>query len=125
MKKYYLICPVRNMTTEEERFLEGWVAASELLGNKVHCPPRDVDQSDPTGLEICKAHLKAMEECDTVWVYWNPTSFGSHFDLGMAFALKKPVVLLNHQLIDTAGKSYYKVINNWPFNGEKKAEKCQ
>ena len=32
-------------------------------------------------------HLEAMLGCEEVHVWWDPTSSGSHFDLGMAYML--------------------------------------
>lgn len=102
----YLICPVRNSTFDAAPI----VAALEADGHKVHWPPRDVDQDDPTGLRICTAHLKAMYEADEVHVVWDVNSKGSHFDLGMAFALGKNLVLHSTLQPDPPGKSYVKVM---------------
>lgn len=103
----YLICPVRFSTVDLTRQVARW----ESQGIKVHFPPRDVDQDDPTGgLRICQEHLDAMKKADEVWVVWDSESKGSHFDLGMAFALDKPVVWKANLQPDTEGKSYLKVI---------------
>jgi len=62
------------------------------------------------GIDICNAHAKAMRECDAVGIVWDVDSKGSHFDLGMAFILSKPVTLLKALQPDVGGKSYLKVI---------------
>jgi hypothetical protein len=107
--RIYLICPVRNATFDSSEI----VRQLESDGHTVHFPPRDVDQSDSTGIEICKAHLQAMKDCDRVCVVWDVNSKGSHFDLGMAFALHKDIELLKALQPDTDGKSYLKVMKVW------------
>ncbi len=102
----YLICPVRNATFDSSEI----VKALEADGHKVHFPPRDVDQTDTTGFFICDSHLKAMMEADEVHIVWDQESKGSHFDLGMAFALGKPITLIKSLHDDPPGKSYLKVI---------------
>lgn len=51
-----------------------------------------------------------MKEADEVHIIWDVNSKGSHFDLGMAFALGKPIHLIEALQPDTEGKSYLKVI---------------
>jgi nucleoside 2-deoxyribosyltransferase len=105
----YLICPVRNCTPEQHDAIASYVAELEAAGHTVHYPPRDVDQDDPTGYRICCAHRTAMRWADRVDIIWDATSTGSHFDLGMAFALDKPVMVVMALQPDREGKSYLKV----------------
>ena len=84
----YLICPVRRCTPSVRKKMDAYVAKLESRGYKVHYPPRDVDQSnDDGGVRICAEHIDAMMGCDEVHVWWDPSSSGSHFDLGMAYML--------------------------------------
>lgn len=132
----YVICPVRGVTEEEDLYMKEFVDiaesahkglpyldgqeitdfenifANDLNGYKVKChfPPRDVNQDDPTGYDICHSHLYAMEKAKEVWVFWNSSSKGSHFDLGMAFALQKPLRLIKCFDADGSQKSYVKVM---------------
>jgi nucleoside 2-deoxyribosyltransferase len=106
MMKIYLICPVRNTTFDSTSIVENL----ETSGHIVHFPPRDVDQLDPIGTAIVSAHLEAMRKADAVYVVWDVNSKGSHFDLGMAVALNKPLVLISTLQDDAEGKSYLKVI---------------
>jgi len=50
-----------------------------------------------------------MAQADEVHVHWNPESKGSHFDFGMAFALHKPIHLINMPE-KTLHKSYGNVL---------------
>jgi len=102
----YLICLVRDATFDASEI----VGTLEAAGHNVHFPPRDVNQNDPIGLDICNAHLKAMRMADEVCIVWDKNSKGSHFDLGMAFALERPVRLIKVVQPDIDGKSYLKVI---------------
>jgi nucleoside 2-deoxyribosyltransferase len=104
--RIYLICPVRNAT----RTFESYVAELEAQGHTVHFPPRDVAQDCPTGQTICEKHRAAMIEADEVHVVWDVESKGSHFDLGMAYALHKPIVAVQALHADDPGKSYWKAV---------------
>lgn len=108
--KIYLITPVRNASPELLKAVHALVDGLERSGHQVHFPPRDVDQNDATGFGICAHHLAAVEAADKVMVWWDKASSGSHFDLGMAFALGKPVEILHLTDADQDGKSYVKVM---------------
>ena len=115
--KIYLVCSVRNCTVEQQMEADTYVATMESNGHQVHYPPRDVNQNDPTGgIQICKAHRAAIEACDEVHILWDGNSKGSHFDLGMAWALRKQVKLVNKNFPDVTGKSYLKVIQGWDIS---------
>ena len=51
-----------------------------------------------------------MEKVDRVDIFWDKTSSGSHFDLGMAIMKNKPIKLVKTYQEDSAGKSYVKVM---------------
>ena len=109
--KIYLICPVRMATEYTTDTAKYYVEKFESEGHTVFYPQRDVEQeNDPTGLNIVETELQAIRDCDAVYIVWNNKSLGSHFDLGAALALKKPVVLLKSIFPDDEGKSYEKVI---------------
>ncbi|MEK7114791.1 MAG: hypothetical protein AAB847_00290 [Patescibacteria group bacterium] len=109
--KVFLIGPVRNVTEEERDRIGNHVKNLESLGHKVHWSIRDVDQVDPIGLRICLDNLRGMRESDEVHVWWNPASQGSIFDLGMALALGKKVVMINtSQFQHTENKSFTNVL---------------
>jgi len=105
----YLICPVRNCSTAMQLRLEEWVRAMEDRGNGVYYPARDCAQDDPIGTAICAHHLRKMKSADVVYVWWDGDSKGSHFDLGMAYALGKPIMCAK-ELAATEYKSYANVI---------------
>ena len=81
--KYYAICPVRHATEEQLGVMLDVVEGVREAGNEVHSPPTEVTPHCPTGLSICEAHLKAMVECDSVLLFYDETSGGSKFDLGI------------------------------------------
>jgi nucleoside 2-deoxyribosyltransferase len=105
----FFICPVRGHDLGET---EGLVEDLEAQGWTVHWPPRDTDQVDTVGLRICQDNLKAIEAADYVHVVWDGQSQGCLFDLGMAFALGKPVVPVMLPEI-TEGKSFQNMIRAW------------
>ena len=90
----FLICPVREHDIHET---EEIVRGLELQGWEVHWPPRDTPQTDPIGLEICGANLRAIKVADRIFVVWDGKSQGCLFDLGMAFALGKRITVIEAQ----------------------------
>ena len=112
--KIYLICPVRNATKAELEFAAEYVKKLESQGMIVHYPPRDSDQmEDGVGLKVNEANRKAIISADEIHVIWDPKSYGSHFDLGMAFMLRAirecPIVVVR-PLKRTLRKSYTNVL---------------
>ena len=97
----YLVHPVQDITAEEREFLDKYVAGIEEKGFRVHYPIRDVDQTDQTGgVRILEQHRAAISQVKEVHFFWKPKSRGSVFDFGMAYALKKPIVLVNRDEIE-------------------------
>lgn len=89
-KKIFLICPVRNVDKETEELISAYIAVFEKGGHEVHYPARDTDQIDPTGgYLICSTNLRAIIEASEIHIWYTPSSLGTHFDLGMVFALGK------------------------------------
>ena len=109
-KDVYLLCPVRNADKETQKKMDEYVSGLEARGISVHYPPRDVDQTeDGIGLAISTAHRGAMEACKEVHVFWDSQSYGSHFDLGMAFMLnkiKKTPIVMAADFESTRNRSY-------------------
>ena len=106
----YIICAVRNASEIAVEQIRRDVKNLRQRGDVVHFPPDDVDQNDPTGQRICEEHLQAMIKCDEVHVYWDVDSKGSHFDLGMAYALEKDIIPICLVHPDPLGKSYWKAV---------------
>lgn len=109
-KSVFIICPVRNMTEEEKEYLDAYVKNLEEQGADVHYPPRDTNQNDTIGFNICSQNKKEMKKRDEIHVFFNPDSTGTLFDIGMAFALGKPVKLIN-KVEKTEKKSFSNVLN--------------
>jgi nucleoside 2-deoxyribosyltransferase len=105
----FLICPVRGHSMSET---EQVVAELEAQGWSVHWPPRDTDQRDPVGLRICMDNRAAIEAADAVHVVWDGVSQGCLFDLGMAFALGKPLHVIALPAA-TEGKSFQNMMRHW------------
>ena len=111
--KSFLICPVRGISPEETR---GVVERLEADGYEVHWPPRDTDQVDESGLRICKDNRAAIAEADIVHVVWDGKSQGCLFDLGIAFALMKPLHPISLPTL-TEGKSFQNMAAAWFLEG--------
>lgn len=107
----FIICTVRGATDEYKAELEEYVKTLEDIGHKVHLPHRDTDQSD-TGYGICKQNAEAIKNAKSVHVFYNSESQGTHFDMGVSFALNKHIVVVE-RLPRTEGKSFVNMLYEW------------
>ena len=114
--KIFIICPIRNATEEQKTTLEKHISSLESKGHLVYYPARDTDQTDPIGFAICDENFKGMRDADEVHIFWDEKSSGSLFDLGMAFALRKPLKGIN-EVWPTATKSFQYMIIWWSNHG--------
>jgi nucleoside 2-deoxyribosyltransferase len=110
----YIICAVRNAVPERIEQIREYAEILRREGNQVHFPPDDAPQDDPIGEQICQIHLEAMKNAHEIHVFWDVRSSGSHFDLGMAYALGKKIVPISCEIPDGPEKSYWKVISKHP-----------
>lgn len=108
--KAFLICPVRGHSPEELAELVDWLEKD--CGFVIHWPPRDTPQNDPTGLNICRVSTNVIRTAGIVFFFWDGKSQGSLFDLGIAFALDKPIIPLSMPPA-TDGKSFQNMVATW------------
>jgi hypothetical protein len=87
MKRYFIIHS-KGLTKKARALAEQ--LRSE--GNEVYIPG-DQTRQDTDELTIATANRAAMIGADEVRVIWDGTSHGVIFDLGMAFAMQKPIKL--------------------------------
>ena len=111
MKKIFVICSVRGMDENYRRKLEDYVTFLEIQGHKVHLPHRDTDQT-AKGFDICMQNANAITKADEVHIFYNSKSQGTHFDMGVAFALRKKLVIVETEEL-TEGKSFTRMLNEW------------
>ena len=112
--KIFIICPVRNITTEWRNELLNYSQYLESAGHDVHLPFRDVEQEDPTGFRICREHAMKIYEADEVHIAYDGKSEGWLFDLGMAFVLDKVIKPIKRYFPDeNKGKSYSNMVWEW------------
>ena len=110
-KKVFIICPVREATEEEDRRIREYIKTLEDAGDTVHYPPRDTNQTDPIGYNICFENCQGIIDADEVHVFWTAKSGGSKFDLGMCFMAKKHIYIINRDEVKaTEGKSFNNVL---------------
>jgi hypothetical protein len=111
----FLICPVRNVSSSELNHIADYVAKLEAAGQTVYWPNRDTVQTgDPVGNRICGDNREAICNCREVHIWYSGSSQGSLFDLGMAFAYAKPLVLVNRGNVPaTECKSFNNLMLWW------------
>ncbi|PKM70119.1 MAG: hypothetical protein CVU86_07110 [Firmicutes bacterium HGW-Firmicutes-11] len=113
-KSIFLICPVRNATEVQKQKMEKHISKIESQGHTIYYPARDTDQNDGVGYRICTDNLNAMKAADEIHIFWDPSSTGTLFDLGMAFALKKKLKIVNFEEVEiTRSKSFSNMIRHW------------
>lgn len=123
-KRIFFICPVRNITKEQQIKINNITKNLEASGCIVHVPYRDTNQNDESGgIKICMDNLRALKDADEVYVFYDKDSQGVHFDLGMAFALNKTIVYVNRPKSDMplhareiSKKSFENVLTCWEAN---------
>lgn len=109
----YVISPVRQLDCKTHRLLLNHTHLLEMIGHTVHLPVRDTDQT-ATAVEICTQNVEAIRAADRVDIYFDPSSKGSKFDLGAAYALKKPLCLIN-SIQPMKEKEFATLILTWPW----------
>lgn len=115
--KIFIICTVRSATPEYRKRLEEYVANLEAAGHIVHLPHRDTNQNG-TGFEICTQNGDAIATSDEVHIFYNTESQGTHFDMGVAFALKKVIKFVDRTIL-TPEKSFKNMLAEWEILSEK------
>jgi nucleoside 2-deoxyribosyltransferase len=110
----FIICPVRNATQKQIEELKSYKKKLILEGHTPFYPAEDnpYELTDEIGIDICVTNREAMIESDEVHIFYDPTSSGSLWDLGMAFALKKTLKIVN-TIEHTPDKSFSNVILGW------------
>lgn len=109
--KVFIICSVRGASKEYQDKLEAHVAMLEFNGYEVHLPHRDTNQNT-TGLAICKENAEAIKDANIVHIFYSKASQGTHFDMGVAFALNKTIVVIENEEFDE-GKSFPRMLQEW------------
>ena len=120
--KTFIICPVRDVTQSERDEIRKYVLDLERQGVSVHWPERDTNQDDKIGNNICKQNKDAILSADRIYVYYNPKSAGTLFDLGIAWAVGKPMTLINKVEPTDGSKSFNNVLlwwNSWEAKGDR------
>ena len=92
-KKIYILSAVTNATDNQKAEIDRYVQQLEENGNSVYLPHRDTNPNQEIVL-INYDNFKAIQNCNEAHVFYDSTSKGSHFDLGMCFAMHKPIVVV-------------------------------
>ena len=113
--KIFIIGSVRNASPEVKQSLDDHVTNLEEEGHIVHLPHRDTKQ-EATGINICLQNFEAIHQSDEVHLFYCGTSQGTHFDMGVAFALDKPIRVIENEDFGP-GKSYARMATEWESMG--------
>lgn len=116
--KIFLICPVRNASNEQRIWIENYVKEKEENNYIIHAPHLHTRQNDLFGgYAICKQNGEAVATSKEIHIYYDTSSTGSVFDLGVAYALRKKLVILNKDEIEFNDNDLIdNLIKSWPYN---------
>ena len=119
--KIFLICPVRNATEEQKTWIERFVEEKYNTGYTIHAPHLNTRQKDLFGgYAICRQNAEALASSQEVDIYYDQSSTGSIFDLGVAYALQKPLKILNEEIIQFDENDFVdNIVISWPYNKKK------
>ena len=122
--KIFLICPVRNATEEQRKWIENFVSEKCNEGYTIHAPHLHTRQKDLFGgYAICVQNAEAVASSEEIDIYYDQSSTGSVFDLGVAYALYKPLKVLNKEKIEfNENDSIDNLVKTWPFNNKAKSK---
>ncbi len=112
----FIICPVRNASEEQIKKLRNYKSKLQSEGHTVYYPTDNnpYELTDTVGYKICEENNRAIRDADEIHLFWDATSRGSLFDLGSAFALNKPLIIVNPESVElTEGKSFSNMILEW------------
>ncbi|MBQ2947161.1 MAG: hypothetical protein IJE04_04910 [Bacilli bacterium] len=118
--KIFLICPVRNATESQKKWIEEFVKEKINDGYVIHAPHLHTVQSDLFGgYAICKQNANAVATSEEIDIYYDQSSTGSVFDLGVAYALNKPLVILNKDEIIFDDNNFVdSIVKSWVYKKE-------
>lgn len=103
-----IICSVRNDSDKE--YIEAYVEELEKKNIRTFYPARDTVQVDATGgIRICNDNCNSLRQCKEIHIIFHPDSKGSLFDLGVVFAMGKPIHIVN-PILPTEEKSFKNVL---------------
>ena len=112
--KYFAIRPIKGITEDYAKAIAQQIEFYRKQGHEVYDPVEDTDQSDSVGLRICNDNRTAIEGCDCILFMWDGKSKGCLFDLGMAFALQKPIKTVTGYVPPmTFSKSFQNMVFAW------------
>ena len=112
--KYFAIRPIKGISEDYAEAIKQQIEFYRKQGHEVYDPIEDTNQSDSSGLNICKDNRKAIEKSDRVLFIWDGKSKGCLFDLGMAFALYKQVEVVTGYVPQTTfNKSFQNMAFAW------------
>jgi len=115
VKKVFVICPVRNVSEQTKKTIGDYVLGLEHKGVKVYWPSRDTNQDDSVGINICQDNREAIYTANEIHIWFDSSSQGSLFDIGMTFAFirnsdKKMVLINQDKVLSTPHKSFQNVL---------------
>ena len=118
MRKIFIICSVRDVNADHRAHLEAYADMLEDNGAEVHLPHRDTDQ-EASGFDICRQNAMAINLSNEVHVFYSEGSQGTHFDMGVVFALNQivgkdiKIVPVDSPIDYSRKKSFSRMMDEW------------
>ena len=98
-----------------------------MNGYTIHAPHLHTKQNDLFGgYAICKQNSESVATSTEVDIYYDQSSTGSVFDLGVAYALKKPLKILNENDIEFKKDDFIdQILVSWSYNIDKNKKRLK
>ena len=114
--KIFLISPVRTLDTLTFHEISAYVTKLASEGHVVYWPVIGTNQRQKE-MAICQENKEAIIKADEIHIWYDVDSLGSIFDLGMAWALNKKLVIAN-DVDGSYEKSFANLIIDWSSQKE-------
>jgi len=110
--KVFVIYPTKNCDSEMKKRIKVAIKRLEDSDMKVYTSIANIAQDGGCCWDTYSTVLSTMADVDVVCVAWNDKNQNVLFELGIAFALKKPIVLLP-ECFSASNKSLINMIKHW------------
>ena len=118
MKRILVLGPINDGTVVSQNKMKKYAEIQRKKGNAVYLPGEDANQ-DARAYDFTVEVLSQIEWSEEVHVFCDPGSKTFIFYLGMVFALKKKIEVIENVLFEKDGKSIPETLSEWQKEQDK------
>ncbi len=121
MKRILVLGPINDGTIVSQDKMRKYAETQREKGNVVHLFEEGVNH-DARGYDFCIRVLSQIEWAEEVHVFCDPGSKTFIFYLGMTFALKKKIEIVENVLFGKDEKSIPRTVSEWQEEQDKSVQ---